>query len=163
MKCVHCGTMLRNESNYCLGCGRPVDALECYVAEMRESGRVLTRKTDKESLEHIIDLTGKIFERTKLNPDLKYEVRAFFESYLPKITEVLSGYRGVSGQKELKSRMGEVKDDLTEVLDTTEEAFGLMYRELCENDIMELQVHIEALKAQIAADGLVRSDFNIEK
>ena len=162
MKCVHCGTTLRNESNYCLGCGRPVDAMECYLAEMRESGRVLTRKTDKESLEHIMDLTGKIFERTKLNPDLKYEVRAFFESYLPKITVVLSGYRDVSGQKELRSRIGEVKDELTDVLNTTEDAFELMYRELCENDIMELQVHIEALKTQIAADGLVKSDFKVE-
>ena len=162
MKCVHCGTTLRNESNYCLGCGRPVDAMECYLAEMRESGRVLTRKTDKESLERIMDLTEKIFERTKLNPDLKYEVRAFFESYLPKITDVLSGYRDVSGQKELRSRIGEGKDDLTDVLNTTEEAFELMYRELCENDITELQVHIEALKAQIAADGLVRSDFDLE-
>ena len=37
-----------------------------------------------------------------------------------------------------------------------------MYRELCENDIMELQVHIEALKTQIAADGLVKSDFKVE-
>lgn len=162
MKCVHCGTVLRNESNFCLGCGRPVDAMECYLAEMRESGRVLTRKTDKESLEHIMDLTGKIFERTKLNPDLKYEVRAFFESYLPKITDVLSGYKDVSGREELKARMGEVKDELTDVLNTTEDAFELMYRELCENDIMELQVHIEALKTQIAADGLVKSDFKVE-
>lgn len=162
MKCVHCGTTLRNESNFCLGCGRPVDAMECYLAEMKESGKVLTRKTDRESLERIMDLTGKIFERTKLNPDLKYEVRAFFESYLPKITDVLSGYKDISGQEELKARMGEVKDELTDVLNTTEDAFELMYRELCENDIMELQVHIEALKTQIAADGLVRSDFKVE-
>ena len=90
MKCVHCGTLLRKQSNFCLGCGKPVDAMECYITEMRESGKVLTRKTDKESLNHIIEFTGKIFERALLNPDLKYEVRDFFEGYLPKITEVLT-------------------------------------------------------------------------
>jgi hypothetical protein len=38
-----------------------------------------------------------------------------------------------------------------------------MHRELCENDIMELKVNIEALKAQIARDGLLKSEFNIEE
>lgn len=163
MKCVHCGTILRNESNYCLGCGRPVDAMECYVSEMEESGRVLTRKTDKESLERIITLTGKIFERSDLNPDLKYDVREFFESYLPKIADVLSRYKDIKGHKGQGKQMDKVRDDLTDVLNTTEYAFELMYKELCESDIMELQVNIATLKAQIARDGLVKSPFEIEK
>lgn len=64
-----------------------------------------------------------------------------------------------AGRKKLSS----VFDDLTEVLNSTEEAFGVMYRELCENDIMELQTNIAALKAQIARDGLMDSDFVIEE
>lgn len=163
MKCMHCGTMLRNESNFCLGCGKPVNAMECYIAEMKLSGKVLTRKTDKESLDRIIALTRKIFERTHLNPDLKYEVRSFFEAYLPKINDVLSGFKSVRNHKGDKERMSDVRDDLTEVLNSTEEAFGVMYRELCENDIMELQTNIAALKAQIARDGLMDSDFVIEE
>ncbi len=163
MKCVHCGTKLRNESNFCLKCGAPVNAMECYIKEMTESGRVLSRKTDKESLEHIKELTGKIFERTHLNPDLKYEVRAFFEAYLPKITNVLSGYKGIKGQKDEDGRMKDLRDDLTDVLNTTERAFELMYTELCDNDIMELKINIEALKAQISRDGLLDSDFVIKE
>lgn len=162
MKCVHCGARLRNESNFCLKCGEPVDAMECYIEEMGDSGAVLTRKTDKESLNRIIEFTVKIFERTKLNPDLKYEVRSFFEAYLPKITEVLSRYKSVRNHKSTKDKLKEVEDDLTDVLNTTEDAFELMYRELCENDITELQINIEALKAQIARDGLMPSDFEIE-
>lgn len=162
MKCVYCGTTLRNESNFCLKCGKPVNAMDCYIGEMRESGRALTRKTDKESLERIISLTGKIFERTQLNPDLKYEVRSFFESYLPKITAVLSRYKSVKGQKNVKNQVDDVKDDLTEILNTTEYTFELMYQELCENDITEMQINIEALKAQIARDGLLKSDFDIK-
>ena len=162
MKCTNCGTVLRNESNFCPSCGNPVNAMECYVTEMRECGKALTRKTDKESINRIIALTGKIFERTHLNPDLKYEVRAFFESYLPKVTEVLSGYKDVKRHRSMNERMPEVRDDLTEILNTTEYAFELMYTELCENDINELQVNIAALKAQIARDGLLKSDFEIE-
>ena len=162
MKCVYCGTLLRKQSNFCLGCGKPVDAMECYITEMTESGKVLTRKTDKESLSRIIEYTGKIFDRTQVNPDLKYEVRDFFEGYLPKITEVLSRYKDVKGHKELEGQLDSVKNDLTDVLNTTEEAFRLMYRYLCENDIAELQINIEALKTQIAMDGLLNSDFEIE-
>ena len=162
MKCVYCGTLLRNQSNFCLGCGKPVNAMECYIAEMQESGKVLTRKTDKESLNRIIDYTGKIFERTHLNPELKYEVRDFFETYLPKITEVLSRYKDVKDHPGMEEELKEVKNDLTEVLDTTEEAFILMHQYLCENDIMELKVNIEALKAQIARDGLMKSEFIVK-
>ena len=163
MKCVHCGTVLRNESNFCLGCGRPVNARDCYVAELRDSGRVLTRKTDRESLDSIIDLTMKIFDRTDENPDLKYEARAFFDAYLPKINDLLHRYGEVKNNKNLKEELAKVRDDLTDVLDTTEEAFRIMHRELCENDIMQLQINIEALKAQIASDGLVRSEFDIKE
>ena len=164
MKCAYCGTELRNESNFCLGCGRPVDARACYLAELKESGKALTRKTDKDSLEHIAELTGKIFDRTDENPDLKYEARAFFEAYLPKINGLLHSYRDVkSGKGHKKEEVDRIKDDLTEVLDTTEEAFEVMYGELCENDIMQLQINIVALKAQIARDGLMRSEFDIKK
>lgn len=162
MKCVHCGTLLRKQSNFCLGCGKPVDAMECYITEMRESGKVLTRKTDKESLNRIIEFTGKIFERALLNPDLKYEVRDFFEGYLPKITEVLTRYKDAKNHEEMKGQLDSIKNDLTDVLNTTEDAFGLMYRYLCENDITQLQINIEALKTQIAMDGLLNSDFEIE-
>lgn len=154
--------MLRNESNFCLGCGKPVNAMDCYIAEMSESGKVLTRKTDKESLNRIIDRTRKIFERSRLNPDLKYEVRAFFESYLPEIASVLSGYKDVKGHSGNTDEIKRVRDNLTEVLDRTEDAFEIMYRELCENDIMELQINIEALKAKIARDGLLKSPFDIK-
>ena len=163
MKCVHCGTVLRKESNFCLGCGRPVDAMECYIAEMKESGRVLTRQTDKESLERIIDMTGRIFERSDINPKLKYEVREFFETYLPKIADVLSRFKDVKIHRTAKNDMGEVRDDLTDVLNNTEEAFNLMYKELCDNDIMELRLNIAALKNQIARDGLMESDFDISE
>lgn len=163
MKCLHCGTVLRNESNFCLGCGEKVNARDCYIEELMESGKVLSRKTDKNSLEHIVELTAKIFERTKVNPDLKYEARAFFEAYLPKINDVLARYKDVKAHKGLKEEVEKVKDDLTDVLNTTEEAFEIMHKELCENDIMELKVNIAALKAQIARDGLMKSEFNIEE
>ena len=163
MKCVHCGTLLRNESNFCLGCGRPVDAMECYVSEMKESGKVLTRQTDKESLDRIIKLTAKIFERSDVNPKLKYEVREFFESYLPKIADVLSRYKDVKNHRSAMDSMDELRDELTDVLNNTEEAFELMYKELCDNDIMELRLNIAALKNQIARDGLLESDFDISE
>ena len=161
MKCQHCGTMLRNESNFCLGCGRPVDAMECYIAEMRESGRVLTRETDKESLERIITLTGKIFERSDINPKLKYEVREFFETYLPKIADVLSRFKSVKTNRSPRNKLDGLRDELTDVLNNTEKAFELMFKELCDNDIMELRLNIAALKNQIARDGLLESDFDI--
>ena len=162
MKCNNCGTKLRNESNFCFECGKPVNAKDCYIAELKESGKVLTRQTDIDSLNRIVELTEKIFKRTRENPDLKYETRRFVESYLPMITDVVSRYKDVKGHEAVKDQVEGVKDDLTEVLDTTEEAFDIMLTELYENDIMELQVNIETLRRKIYRDGLVKSSFDIE-
>lgn len=162
MKCNHCGTKLRNESNFCFDCGKPVNAKDCYIAELKESGKTLTRQTDKDSLRRIVELTEKVFNRTKENPDLKYETRRFVESYLPMITDVISRYKDVRDHKAVKDQVDAVEDDLTEVLDRTEEAFDIMITELYENDIMELQVNIETLRRKIYRDGLVKSPFDIE-
>lgn len=161
MRCAYCKTVLRNESNFCLECGKSINAKDCYVAELRDSADVLDRQTDIDSVNRIIELTEKIFNRTRENPDLKYEARRFFEGYLPMITEVVSRYKDVNSHKDVKDQVNAVKDDLTEVLDRTEEAFDIMLKELLENDIMELQVNIETLKRKISRDGLVKSSFDI--
>jgi len=163
MKCVHCGTGLRNESNFCFECGKPVNAKECYIKELTDARQILTRETDRKSLDHIIELTEKIFNRTNENPALKYESRRFFESYLPMITDVLSRYRGTQDHHGVIEHDDSVKDDLTDVLDTTEEAFEIMLKDLYEHDIMELQINIEALKSKISRDGMLKSQFTIEK
>lgn len=163
MRCAYCKTVLRNESNFCLECGKSINAKDCYVAELRDSADVLDRQTDIDSVNRIIELTEKIFNRTRENPDLKYEARRFFEGYLPMITEVVSRYKDVNSHKDVKDQVDAVKDDLTEALDRTEEAFDIMLKELLENDIMELQVNIETLKRKISRDGLVKSSFNIEE
>ena len=59
--------------------------------------------------------------------------------------------------------MKAVRDDLTEVLDTTERAFEIALEELCEKDIDELIANIEVLKNKIARDGLLDSDFDISE
>ena len=162
MRCAYCKTVLRNESNFCLECGKSINAKDCYVAELRDSADVLDRQTDIDSVNRIIELTEKIFNRTRENPDLKYEARRFFEGYLPMITEVVSRYKDVNSHKDVKDQVNAVKDDLTEVLDRTEEAFDIMLKELLENDIMELQINIETLKRKISRDGLVKSSFEIK-
>ena len=120
MKCNHCGALLRNESNYCFGCGESVNAKDCYIAELKKSGKVLTRQTDKDSLNRIIELTEKIFNRTRENPNLKYEARRFVESYLPMITDVISRYKELKGHKAVASQVEEIKDNLTDTQGVSE-------------------------------------------
>ena len=163
MRCNHCNTILRNESNFCFGCGEPVNARDCYTHELRESAKVLTRQTDIDSVERILDLTDKIFSRTRENPNLKYEARKFFESYLPMVTDVVSRYKAVNEHESMQDQIDAVKDDLTEVLDSTEEALDIMLKELLENDIMELQINIETLKRKISRDGMMKSHFEVDE
>ena len=163
MICSECGARLRRESMFCLNCGIPVDAQACYIAELKDSGKALVRKTDKDSLNNIISLTKKIYAKAEGHDELKLKTRDIFEHYLPMLTEVISRYKEANKHSNLKGDMKAVKDDLTEVLDTTERAFEIALEELCEKDIDELIANIEVLKNKIARDGLLDSDFDISE
>ena len=79
------------------------------------------------------------------------------------ITDVLSRYRGTQDHHGVIEHDDSVKDDLTDVLDTTEEAFEIMLKDLYEHDIMELQINIEALKSKSSRDGMLKSQKKKKK
>ena len=160
MKCEYCGTKLRRESVFCLGCGRPVNAKNCYIKELKESGKVLTKKTDIESLERILQYTETIYEKTDEDPEQVRAARNFYDYYLPTITDVISKYKKTKGKTSINDK-AEIEKELTKVLDQTERAFELLINKLYESDIMDLKLSIEVLKNKLMMDGLVDSDFQI--
>jgi len=160
MKCEFCGTRLRKESVFCLGCGRPVNARNCYIKELTESGKVLEKETDIKSLQRIIGFVETIYEKTDEDPEQIQAARNFYDYYLPTITDVISKYKKTKGKAKAKDRE-EIEQKLTEVLDETERAFELLLNKLYEGDILDLKIGIEVLQAKIKMDGLADSDFDL--
>lgn len=160
MKCEFCGTRLRKESVFCLGCGRPVNAKNCYIKELKESGKVLEKETDIESLQRILQYTETIYAKTDEDPEQIRAARNFYDYYLPTITDVISKYKKTKGKTSVKDK-AEISKELTKVLDTTERAFELLINKLYESDIMDLKLSIEVLQSKLMLDGLVDSDFEM--
>lgn len=163
MKCNHCDTELRKESRFCFKCGKKVNVRDCYIKELETSGKALTRKTDVESLKNIVGLTRKIWSRVESNPQLESETRDLFRRYLPMITDVISRYRearkAANRDSSMREHLNTVKDDLTEVLNTTERALEIMLEKLYEREILELELNIETLQRLIESDGMVDPRF----
>ena len=160
MKCEFCGTRLRRESVFCLGCGRPVNAKNCYIKELKESGKVLERETDIESLNNIIKYVETIYEKTDEDPEQIRAARNFYDYYLPTITDVISKYKRTKGKTSANEK-SDIAEEITEVLNSTERAFELLINKLYESDIMDLKLSIEVLQQKLALDGLVDSDFDM--
>lgn len=159
MKCEHCGTTLRKESMFCWECGKAVNAKSCYLKELKSYTSILTRKTDIDSMNVIIDLTEKIFNRTNENPKLIYNARAFFENYLPILCSVLGKYRDIKKGNIKDESIGDIENELTDTLNVTEKAFDILLKELYEKDIMDIEIDLKLLKTLIARDGRKGSDF----
>lgn len=160
MKCEFCGTRLRRQSVFCLGCGRPVNAKNCYIKELKESGKVLEKETDIESLQRILQYTETIYQKTDEDPEQIRAARNFYDYYLPTITDVISKYKKTKGKTSVKDK-AEISKELTKVLDTTERAFELLINKFYESDIMDLKLSIEVLQSKLVLDGLVDSDFEM--
>ena len=160
MKCEFCGTRLRKQSVVCLGCGRPVNAKNCYIKELKESGKVLEKETDIESLQRILQYTETIYQKTDEDPEQIRAARNFYDYYLPTITDVISKYKKTKGKTSAGDK-AEISKELTKVLDQTERAFELLINKLYESDIMDLKLSIEVLQSKLMLDGLVDSDFEM--
>ena len=162
MKCQYCDTKLRKESMFCWECGKPVNAKACYLKELRNSGKALTRQTDIDSMKVIIDMTERIFNRTNENPKLAGDARSFFEYYLPILCNVLSKYKYIKEGNATDRDISDIEDELTETLDVTERAFEIMLEELYDKDIMDVELDLKLLRNLIAKDGRKDSDFDLE-
>lgn len=160
MRCEFCNTMLREQSLFCLGCGKPVNAKNCYIKELTESGKALEKQTDIDSLKRIIGFVETIYEKTDEDPEQIQAARSFYDYYLPTITDVISKYRKTKGKTGSRDRQ-EIETKLTAALDETERAFELLLQKLYEGDILDLKVGIEVLQAKIKMDGLIDPEFDL--
>lgn len=159
MRCNYCHTVLRDGSRFCLNCGEPVDARACYIAELNGLKKPLSRKTDIDSLEHIISMINGLAE------DMSDErLRGCLNDYLPNLISVMRKYQAAkpfASNSYLRKRFEKAEDALTKALDSTEQAFEIQLNEIYEEKFDAVETDAEVLNHKIIMDGMVESDFEL--
>ena len=115
---------------------------------------------DEEVRDYLFELSGsigKIEKKLKENPELaKMEiVRKFKETYLPRTLELVEKYRKGDGSEETQAKIKETLAICAEAFDNIEES-------IYERESEDTLADIEVIKAMLAREGFLDSDFDIK-
>ena len=101
---------------------------------------------------------GKIEKKLKEKPELKRMeiVRKFNDTYLPRTLELIEKYRKNDGSPEAMEKIKETLGICAEAFENIEES---IYERESEDTIAD----VEVIKAMLAREGFLDSDFDISK
>ena len=153
--------------------GQPIEPLDEAIKRKKARDKIKTesesikviRKAvldvdDEEVRDYLFELSGsigKIEKKLKENPELaKMEiVRKFKETYLPRTLELVEKYRKGDGSEETQAKIKETLAICAEAFDNIEES-------IYERESEDTLADIEVIKAMLAREGFLDSDFDIK-
>jgi len=156
------------------GTGKPLEPLDEAIRRRKTQQKIksesdsirLIRQAvmqveDEQVRDYLFDISGsigKIEKKLKENPELaKMEiVRKFNETYLPRTLDLVEKFRKNDGSPEA---MGKIK----ETLGICAEAFENIEESIYERESEDTITDIEVIKAMLAREGFLDSDFDIGK
>lgn len=89
-------------------------------------------------------------------------IRRLYSYYLPKTISVLEQYKNIFSSGLPPKNVEELRQDLLDAIDKSEEVYDNVLTDLYEKDIMELEIEMEVLKTMFALSGLMDSDFDVK-
>lgn len=123
------------------------------VSEMRRLNDNIEDEIISRQIDHIEQVTGKIFDHILENPQKKGLVRRFMDYYLPTTIKLLNQYDrmdnlGVSGEN-----ITAAKEKIRSMLDTVSAAFDKQLDSLFQDDYMDISADITVLEQMMAQEG----------
>ncbi len=123
---------------------------EKKILAIEQAGSKLHEPELNQRLTRIIALARDILAEISRNPRDLQRARKFLNTYLNGAQRVVTGY----ADAHVKGRNHPLEDNFRRVLVSIEDIFNKQYQRLLENDLHELDVHIEVLETQLKHEGL---------
>ncbi|MBQ9180233.1 MAG: hypothetical protein IJ132_05470 [Firmicutes bacterium] len=120
---------------------------------------------DEEIYRGISALEEKIEKVIARAEEIKTEgdIRRLHEFYLPTTADVMEQFRNIFSSGLPPASVGKLRDDVLETIEKSNEVYNNILEDLYLSDMLELQSELDALQTMFAINGLLDSDFEIEK
>lgn len=96
------------------------------------------------------------------NSSLNRMVESLYDIYLPKTMKMLEQYKTIFTTGLTFEEYARTRTEMLSAIDYSKQAYNTILEALFEKDIEKLNIDMETLKMQIAMNGLLDSDFDIE-
>ena len=130
---------------------------ELESAKLRIRSRDIARKTDE-----IIDISHKIIEKLRRQPQLLSSARRFFNYYLPTTTKLITNYSYMESQGVSGGNISNTMQKIENSLDNVSNAYRAQLDTLFSNTAIDLETDIDALENILKQEGLMQNNFKGE-
>lgn len=124
------------------------------IAEMRRLNVAIEDETVSRQIDHLEEVTGKIFQTVEEEPQKRPQIRRFLSYYLPTTLKILNAYdrmgqAGVAGEN-----IAGAKGKIESIMDQIVQAFDKQLDALFGAEALDISTDIAVLEQMLAREGL---------
>ncbi len=124
------------------------------VSEMRRlNGAILDPKISAQ-IDHLEDVTGKIFDVVAEQPAKRPQIRRFLQYYLPTTLKILNAYDRMGGAGIEGENISATKEKVEGMMDTICSAFDKQLDSLYGEEALDISTDITVMEQMLAREGL---------
>ena len=136
-----------------------LDEYEKTLKALRELNDRIPGEEMSAKISRMEDLTAKIFQMAKEQPEKLGSMRKFMDYYLPTSLKLLTRYEKLDAQGVEGTNISESKRQIEETMDTMITAFEKQLDKLFLSESIDISADIAAMQNLMRADGLMEDEI----
>ena len=124
------------------------------VSEMRRLTDAIADPAISAQIDHVEDVTGKIFDVVAEKPAKRPQIRRFLQYYLPTTLKILNAYDRMGGAGIEGENISATKEKVEGMMDTISAAFDKQLDALYGEEALDISTDITVMEQMLAREGL---------
>lgn len=124
------------------------------ISEMRRLNAAITDETISGQIDHLEEVTAKIFQAVEEAPDKRPQLRRFLQYYLPTTLKILNAYDRMDAAGVEGDNIAPAKEKVEGMMDTVCQAFDKQLDSLFGEEALDISTDITVLEQMLAREGL---------
>ena len=134
-------------------------AENAVLREIRDLNDRIADETMSRKIDRIGEITAKILDYQRSNPDSAGELHSFLDYYLPTTLKLLRAYAQMEEQGVEGKNISEVKDSVETAMDKVVDGFEKQLDKLFQSDALDITSDIQVLEQMLKKDGLTADEL----
>ena len=132
----------------------PPEDDDAILQEIRQVNDAIEDPEMSEKIDRIGEITGKILDYQRKNPNKDSQLRSFLNYYLPTTLKILKAYAQMEAQGIEGQNISAAKERIEGMMDKVVEGFEKQLDKLFQDDAMDITTDVEVLERMLDKDGL---------
>ena len=127
---------------------------DAILREIRQVNDAIEDPVMSEKIDRIGEITGKILDYQRKNPNKNSQLRSFLSYYLPTTLKILKACAQTEAQGSEGENISAAKERIEGMMDKVVEGFEKQLDKLFQDDAMDITTDVEVLERMLDKDGL---------